>query len=309
MKSVGTKLREGRERLGWTLKAAAKSTKIREDQLQKLEADDFAKFHAPTYIRGFVRNYASILGLNVREVMEDLDRVMDIEVENHFHRLGGINYVPELTKTRREFSPRSISLAIGALLIVVILMVVGMEFYRVASAENLFASDADKVAGAKSTTDNTPTKNGEGETVKKAESASGDTAGGTILANDSPRIAKAEPVGTPPPATTVPAAPATPEAVPSSPTTPAVSENKLALMAKEECWVRVSVLENNQPRTIFEDILPAGQSREFPPAVKYLVKVSIPAAVDISLNGKSYATTHTDERLPIEFSVPAGETN
>lgn len=50
----------------------AEITKIRTDHIRALEEGDYDQFVAPVYIRGFVRTYASLLKLNVTQVMNDL---------------------------------------------------------------------------------------------------------------------------------------------------------------------------------------------------------------------------------------------
>ena len=69
MKSVGAQLREARQARGWTPKAAAKATKIKEQQLLFIENEEYNKFAAPAYVRGFVRIYAKTLGLNESKIL------------------------------------------------------------------------------------------------------------------------------------------------------------------------------------------------------------------------------------------------
>ncbi len=72
--AVGEKLREARERQKWTMQDASEKTKIRTDHLAALESGDYDVFSAPVYIRGFVRNYAGMLRLDVAEVLAELER-------------------------------------------------------------------------------------------------------------------------------------------------------------------------------------------------------------------------------------------
>ena len=73
MGTVGEKLHAARERSGRTLREMSDVTKIRSDHLEALEAGRYDVFSAPVYIRGFVRNYASALKLNVAETLAQLD--------------------------------------------------------------------------------------------------------------------------------------------------------------------------------------------------------------------------------------------
>jgi cytoskeletal protein RodZ len=73
MGTVGEKLRQGRESAGRTIREMSDLTKIRGDHLEALEAGKYDVFSAPVYIRGFVRNYATALKLNVKETLSDLE--------------------------------------------------------------------------------------------------------------------------------------------------------------------------------------------------------------------------------------------
>jgi len=73
MATVGEQLRAGRAAQQLTLHQVAETTKIRTDYLAALETGDYNRFVAPVYIRGFVRSYATLLRLDVAQVMAGLD--------------------------------------------------------------------------------------------------------------------------------------------------------------------------------------------------------------------------------------------
>lgn len=73
MPTVAEQLRTAREARKLTIHAIAETTKIRSDHIGALEAGDFNVFTAPVYIRGFVRTYATLLKLDVPQVMAALD--------------------------------------------------------------------------------------------------------------------------------------------------------------------------------------------------------------------------------------------
>jgi cytoskeleton protein RodZ len=61
--SVGHTLRAAREVQGITLEDAAIRLRLMQRQIEAMEADDFASLGQPVFARGFVRNYARLLGL------------------------------------------------------------------------------------------------------------------------------------------------------------------------------------------------------------------------------------------------------
>jgi cytoskeleton protein RodZ len=77
MVKVAEQLRTAREAQGLTIQQVAEITKIRTDHLRALEDGNYATFAAPVYIRGFVRNYARLLKLDLPAVMVALDAELD----------------------------------------------------------------------------------------------------------------------------------------------------------------------------------------------------------------------------------------
>jgi transcriptional regulator with XRE-family HTH domain len=62
MSSLGSYLRELRQRRGVSLEEIARSTRVLHLYLEALEADDFDALPAPVFTKGFVRAYCQILG-------------------------------------------------------------------------------------------------------------------------------------------------------------------------------------------------------------------------------------------------------
>lgn len=73
MPTVAEQLRAAREARKLTIQQVADLTKIRTDHLRALEDGNFNAFSAPIYIRGSVKNYATMLKLDVPKVLADLD--------------------------------------------------------------------------------------------------------------------------------------------------------------------------------------------------------------------------------------------
>lgn len=71
MGSIGETFRQARLDKGVSLAEAERDTRIRRKYLEALEAEDYAALPAPVYSRGFIRTYASYLGLPA-EAMVDL---------------------------------------------------------------------------------------------------------------------------------------------------------------------------------------------------------------------------------------------
>ena len=61
--SIGQILRDAREAQGVTLEDAAARLRLMHRQIEAMETDDFESLGQPVFARGFVRNYARLLGL------------------------------------------------------------------------------------------------------------------------------------------------------------------------------------------------------------------------------------------------------
>jgi cytoskeletal protein RodZ len=67
---VGNSLREARIRRGLSIKDVEDVTKIRSKYLEALEEDDFEVLPGPTYVKGFLRTYATFLKLNADALVD-----------------------------------------------------------------------------------------------------------------------------------------------------------------------------------------------------------------------------------------------
>jgi cytoskeletal protein RodZ len=73
MPTVAEQLRHAREKQKLTVHQVAEHTKIRSDHIRALEEGNYNVFSAPVYIRGFSRSYATMLKLDVPQLIGDLD--------------------------------------------------------------------------------------------------------------------------------------------------------------------------------------------------------------------------------------------
>ena len=72
MPTVAEQLRAAREAKKLTVQQVADATKIRTDHVRALDDGNFSVFSAPIYIRGSVKNYATLLKLDVPQIMDVL---------------------------------------------------------------------------------------------------------------------------------------------------------------------------------------------------------------------------------------------
>lgn len=68
--TLGQLLRGAREARGESLDDVERATRIRGRQLAAIEADDFGALPSPAQARGYIKNYAQHLGLDLQDVLE-----------------------------------------------------------------------------------------------------------------------------------------------------------------------------------------------------------------------------------------------
>jgi len=69
---AGALLRAAREAAGLSVEAVAQQLKLAPRQVRALESDDFENLPGRTFVRGFIRNYARLTGLDANRVLEAL---------------------------------------------------------------------------------------------------------------------------------------------------------------------------------------------------------------------------------------------
>jgi cytoskeletal protein RodZ len=73
MPTVAEQLRTTREAKKLTINEVAEKTKIHTDHIRALEDGNFNIFSAPIYIRGSVKNYATLLKMDVQKILTELE--------------------------------------------------------------------------------------------------------------------------------------------------------------------------------------------------------------------------------------------
>ncbi len=124
MGSIGEILRSTREAKGITLEQAEEDTKIRKRYLQALEDGDYDIIPGRVYAKGFLRNYATYLGLNQEEIMMEY-KLLGMPVKDDYARTDIQASINRLRSNRRS-SKKAYLLTV----LVAILAVVTLVFYN-----------------------------------------------------------------------------------------------------------------------------------------------------------------------------------
>ncbi|MDH4121892.1 MAG: DUF4115 domain-containing protein [Deltaproteobacteria bacterium] len=74
--SIGARLKAGREAKGLSLNDIAANTRINQNFLKKIEVGDHNGLPAPAFVRGFIRNYARVVGISPDDLLYDYARLL-----------------------------------------------------------------------------------------------------------------------------------------------------------------------------------------------------------------------------------------
>ena len=70
--TIGQRLKQAREEHNLSIEQVEEATRIRAHYLHALESDDYSAMPSAVQARGFLRNYSEFLGLNVDEIVLEL---------------------------------------------------------------------------------------------------------------------------------------------------------------------------------------------------------------------------------------------
>jgi cytoskeletal protein RodZ len=116
---VGSALRRAREVRGLSLDEAARDTRLRVDQLDALEREDYDVLPGEVYVRASLRTYASYLGIDPDKVVEVYARsAEEIEPEPPSGRLGRVERM--IAASRIRDNQRFLLIAAASILLVLL---------------------------------------------------------------------------------------------------------------------------------------------------------------------------------------------
>lgn len=100
MPTIGQQLQQAREAKSITIEQAASETKINQQFLCALEADNYEEFNEEFYIKQYIRTYAYYLGLNARILIDHVD-------ENDYEEKGEIHVSQLLFEQKKRATERT----------------------------------------------------------------------------------------------------------------------------------------------------------------------------------------------------------
>ncbi len=264
MLQIGARLREAREKQNISLLQVEDATKINKRYLEALEADEFQELPGSVYAVGFLKNYARFLEFSPTEISLMVDGMKEnmgervakpaIKTSNNSNN-GKTNDNGKNGKRRTNLPGRSFLRWSDCKLLLGGVLIIGAIFALISVYQ---AMETKKILDPTA-----PATVSEGS----EESQPGEyPVGETVINNPTTEDLNANPA-----------------AVPAADPASSAPINLKLVVKKDECWIRIVA----DSKEVLNDILKAGDSREFNAKESIQVHLGNAGAVEFFQNGQS----------------------
>lgn len=254
MPQIGDILREARIRKGLSIKDVSDATRIRTRYLEALEQDDYEVIPGGTFVKAYLRNYATYLRLDADALVEEYrygrePRSEELGVYQHNNTAEQPRPSSLTVRKRRKSGHNRRGYALIGVLAVVIIVL--LAWFAAGRGQPAASPGPDSFNGSVTTTTST------------------DVSGTTVSGSD----------------TTV----TTGEGVAATTTTTGIvatggNVTLVATVAEGSCWLVVRE-DSKKGAVLYQDTLSAGEEKSFSGAKRYWLNVGEPDVLVLTVNG------------------------
>lgn len=287
----GARLGQARDDLRLTREEVAARLHLSVRQIQAIEEDNYAELPGPTYVRGYLKSYALLVGLAPEPLLEGYTRRITQPITPDFSTIA-----PQKEITSQHHQVRFVTYIVAAI-------VIGLAFAWWQGRESetrhpLLEAPLEQ-----------PVTSGDGA----ASSANGSD---TTTAPQTDTSAAAAGVSTPvtpvvpaaqtvPPVPAIPAAAVAPKTSPApvaepGPTLPAGPRVRLVLVADQDSWV--DIRDARQVKLLYENV-PAGRTVPLEGVAPLSVFLGNAAGVRLEFNGQNIDVAHYRRGMVARFTL------
>ena len=289
----GQLLRNAREQLGWTREQVASRIHLRLTLIAAIEADTYDKHTSHTFIRGYLRAYAKLVGIPEETILAAYDKLGLTPPDN-------IDMQSFSRRSRQQANDSR--LKVVTWLVILVLIALSVAWWWQSTARRS-AGDEALAATEMSGTDNTPSA-----AVPTAVEVAAPVLPATSDAvSTAPAVSDA--VATVPVAVAAPSAAVTTDAsaavataspVESATTEPAKAP-QLKMSFTADCWLDV---KDANGKTLFSGLKKANDELvlEGPEPLRFII--GAPMAVNLEYQGKSFDMSRYNNGRTARFSLP-----
>lgn len=289
--TAGQLLRQAREKVGLTQQTVADRLCLKLSTVREIETDSVSANIAPTFLRGYMRSYAKLVGVPESEILSFINQQAPIK---QVRVTTTQNYSLGKSHKKREGWLMKITWVI----LIVMVALVGVWWWQGHQADqqelvSMASQDIEQNSQQEHTNtidsplsdlDNTATS--EGGNIQVPVSPLVDNQANKIDESSIPETASTAEIRTVP----LPVSPLTTSttsransAEESTSESPAVA-NQLVVMLDGECWLEI---RNAQNKVLFNGIKKAGERLEFNGEQPYKLKIGAPSVTRLQFNGES----------------------
>lgn len=274
----GAALQDERRRQSLSLTDVARQLKLSPRQVEALERDDFAALPGPVFVRGFLRNYARLLGLDPEPMVRTAERMLaPAQAEAEARTAGAAERSVAIPMAQSAAGPASRSRMPLYIVSAIVILVTAYLATRDRSPQP-GAIDVPVVA--------IPTEPPATTTVPEVPPAASAPGTTSPPLPATPEVAPAPPAPAVAPAREVPPAPAAPAVRTVGSTGPAIR-----MTFSREAWVEV---RDGSDNVIFGQLNPEGSIRVVRGQPPFSLVVGNASGVTLTYNGKAVdLTPHT----------------
>lgn len=136
-KSIGEILKEERQRHRLSIEKLAQKTRIKVKYLKALEANQFIKLPAATFVKGYIKTYASVLGFDHQPLIAILRRDFKESVKG---QLVPREFMKPILKKRQFWGSASFVVLGLAVIFLTLISYVGFSWYQLIQPPQLTIS-------------------------------------------------------------------------------------------------------------------------------------------------------------------------
>lgn len=253
--SVGAQLRRAREARGMTVEGVGAAIKLAARQVEAIEADAYAELMNPTYARGFIRNYAALIGLDPQALLAQLDQ-QQVRATPQLVEQADVGVAMPVQSPRRKWLLPLFALSVPV--VVAIALYMWSEFWTAPPGEQVQVEQEAVM----------PPPDAVAEPEPEPATPSADAQAADAVATEA-TLAAALPEASPPPAESASASPVT-------------GQRQLAFTFAADSWVEIRDAED---RIILSELNRAGSSRTVGAVFPVSLVIGNAKSVRLSIDG------------------------
>lgn len=255
--SVGAQLRHAREARGMTVEGVGAAIKLAARQVEAIEADAYAELMNPTYARGFIRNYAALIGLDPKALLAQLDQ-QQVRATPQLVEQADVGVAMPVQSSRRKWLLPLLALSVPV--VVAIALYVWSEFWTAPPGESVQVEQEAVM----------PPQDAVAQPETEPATPTADAQAADAVATEATLAAALPESSTPPAAESAATAP------------PAAGQRQLAFTFTADSWVEI---RDAQDRIVLSELNRAGSSRSVSAVFPVSLVIGNAKSVRLSIDG------------------------